>query len=94
MGGSGLGLAIAHRPLPSERYAVARGIRHKNLPGWAKQMLLQLAGWLPERRIVVVSDHSFAALNLLDAVHRHVWMISRLRLEARLSSSPTPSGSA
>src|SRR5512134_451265 len=75
---------------PSERYAGARGIRHKKLTDWARQMLLQLARWLPERRIVVVSDHSFAALDLLDAVHRHVCMISRLRLDARLFAPAAP----
>ena len=69
---------------PSKRYAAARGIRHKKLTDWAGQMLLQIVRWLPGRQIVVVSDHSFAALDLLDAVRRHVCMISRLRLDARL----------
>src|SRR5512134_2350314 len=69
---------------PSARYAAARGIRHKKLTDWAGQMLLQIVRWLPGRQIVVVSDHSFAALDLLDAVRRHVCMISRLRLDARL----------
>ena len=69
---------------PSKRYAAARGIRHKKLTDWAGQMLLQIVRWLPGRQIVVVSDHSFAALDLLDAGRRHVCMISRLRLDARL----------
>jgi hypothetical protein len=69
---------------PSKRYAAARSIQHKKLTDWAGQMLLQIARWLPGRQIVVVSDHSFAALDLLDAVRRHVCMISRLRLDARL----------
>jgi hypothetical protein len=69
---------------PSKRYAAARGIRHKKLTDWAGQMLLQIVRWLPGRQIVVVSDHSFAALDLLNAVRRHVCMISRLRLDARL----------
>jgi hypothetical protein len=75
---------------PSERYTAALGIRHKKLTDWARQMLLQLARWLPGRRIVVVSDHSFAALDLLDAVHRHVRMISRPRLDARLFAPAAP----
>lgn len=69
---------------PSKRYAAARGIRHKKLTDWAGQMLVQIVRWLPGRQIVVVSDHSFAALDLLDAMRRHVCMISRLRLDARL----------
>ena len=53
-------------------------------------MLLQIVRWLPGRQIVVVSDRSFAALDLLDAVRRHVCMISRLRLDARLFAPAAP----
>lgn len=74
----------------SERHAVERRVRHKKLADWARQMLLQIARWLPERRIVVVTDHGFAALGLLDAVRRHVCMVSRLRLDARLFEPVAP----
>ena len=40
--------------------------------------------WLPNRRLVFVADSSFAALELLAAVHSHVCMITRLRLDANL----------
>jgi hypothetical protein len=75
---------------PSERYAAMHGIQHKKLTDWARQMLLQIVRWLPGRQIVVVSDRSFAALDLLDAVRRHVCMISRLRLDARLFAPAPP----
>src|SRR3712207_3775371 len=75
---------------PSERYACERGIRHKKLTDWARQMLLQIARWLPDRRIIVVSDSSLAALDLLEAVRRHLCMISRLRLDARLIAPAPP----
>src|ERR687898_33978 len=51
---------------PSERCARERGTRHKKLTDWARQMLLQIARWLPNRRIIVVTDSSFAALDLLE----------------------------
>src|SRR3954447_15623055 len=41
---------------PSRRYDQKRQRRHKSLPEWGRQMLLQLRRWLPERSIVVVVD--------------------------------------
>jgi len=75
---------------PSERSARERGGRHKRLTDWARQVLLQAARWLPDRRIVAVADSSFAVLELLDAARRRVCMITRLRLDARLFASPPP----
>jgi hypothetical protein len=73
---------------PSERYARQHQQRHKKLTDWARQTLLQVARWLPERRIVAVADSSFAAIQLLIAVSRWVCMITRLRLDARLFDPP------
>ena len=55
-------------------------------------MLLQLRRWLPEpeRRIVAVADSSFAALEFLGAVRRHVTLITRLRLDANLFAPAPP----
>ena len=39
---------------------------------------------MPKRKIVVVADSSFAALDLIAAVRRHVCLITRLRLDASL----------
>ena len=69
---------------PSERYYKARGRPHKKLTEWARQMLLQVKQWLPEREMVVVADSSFAALELLAAVRREIMVITRLRLDAAL----------
>jgi hypothetical protein len=73
---------------PSERYAHERGHRHKLLTDWARQMLLQVARWLPGRQIIVVADMSYAAIALLEAVRRHLTVITRLRLDARLFDPP------
>ena len=75
---------------PSERYACEQGRRHKLLTDWARQLLLLLARWLPDRQVVVVADSSYAAIDLLSAVSRHVTMITRLRLDARLFDPPPP----
>jgi hypothetical protein len=73
---------------PSERHARGRGARHKKLTDWARQTLLQLARWLPDRRVVAVADRSYAALELLHAVRKRVCVVARLRLDARLFDPP------
>src|SRR3954465_10648840 len=47
---------------PSKRYDQKRQHRHKTLPDWGRQMLLQLRRWLPDRPIVLVVDSGYAAL--------------------------------
>jgi DDE superfamily endonuclease len=41
---------------PSERYAARRGRRHKALPDWARQLLLVVRRWWPDRPLVAVAD--------------------------------------
>ena len=78
---------------PSERYHQAHRHRHKRLTDWARQMLLQVRRWLPNRAIVVVADSSFAALELLAAVAQKptpVHLVTRLRLDAQLYDPAPP----
>jgi hypothetical protein len=69
---------------PSARWAEANGKPHKTLTSWARQAILQTKRWLPDRDLIFVGDSGFAALDLLAAVHRHVCVITRLRLDANL----------
>lgn len=72
---------------PSERYHAERGQRHKKLTDWARQMIVQVRGWLPSRVIVIVADSTYAVLELLAAcagLPTPVTMITRLRLDAAL----------
>jgi hypothetical protein len=73
---------------PSERYANQRQSRHKKLTDWGRQVLLQTARWLPERRIIAVADSSYAVIDLLNAVRRQICMVTRMRLDARLFDPP------
>ena len=76
---------------PSQRYCEARGLRHKTLTDWARQVVLQARRWLPGREIVLLGDSSFAVLDLLVALIRHgVISVTRLRLDAALYK-PAPS---
>jgi DDE superfamily endonuclease len=69
---------------PSVGWSEARGRRHKTLTDQARQAILQCKRWLADRRVVVVADSSFAALELIAVVRRHVCLITRLRLDASL----------
>ena len=69
---------------PSERYYHERGRGHTKLTARARQMLRLVQRWLPGRRLVVVADASFAALELLEAVCRELTVVTRLRLDAAL----------
>lgn len=72
---------------PSERYHQERGQRHKTLTDWARQALLLVRRWLPDRALVVVADSTYAALDLLAACARRaapITVVTRLRLDAAL----------
>jgi hypothetical protein len=70
--------------IPSRRYDDSRGREPVRLADRACQMLRLVRRWVPQRRIVVVADNSFAVLNLLAAVGRDVTMVTRLRLDTGL----------
>jgi hypothetical protein len=70
---------------PSERSCREQGRQPKKLTDWARQMVLQVRRWLPERELVLVAGMGFAALDLRAALSRHgVICITRLRLDAAL----------
>ena len=78
---------------PSERYCREQGIRHKRLTDWARQVVLLLRRWLPERDLVVVADRSYSALDLLHACQslaKPITLITRLRLDAALYTPAPP----
>jgi hypothetical protein len=78
---------------PSERYHTERGVRHKKLTDWARQMICQVRRWLPDRALVVVVDSSYAVLELLAScvgLHQPVTVVTRLRLDAALYDPAPP----
>ncbi len=77
---------------PSERYYQERKRAHKKLTDWARQVLLQVRRWLPGRKLVVVMDASFAAIDFLWQVAKlanPITLIARFRLDAALYA-PAP----
>ena len=82
---------------PSERYSQQHRQRHKALTDWARQLLLQLRRWLPDRDLVVVADGAFAALDLLTrlvALRRpiHLHYPPSFGRQALQTSCTTPQG--
>ena len=75
---------------PSERWSQTYRCRHKPLTAWARQAILQTRRWLPGRRLILVADSGFAALDLIGAIRRHVCPITRLRLDANLFEPAPP----
>lgn len=72
---------------PSERYYQGKRRKHKKLTEWARQMVLQVRRWLPQRLLVIVADSSFAAIDLLVSLQKlaqPICMITRFRLDAAL----------
>jgi hypothetical protein len=50
---------------PWERYHEERHMRHKTITDWAWQMILQVARWMPGRRLIIVADGTYAVLDFL-----------------------------
>ncbi len=76
---------------PSERYCRERGLRHKKLTDWGRQLVLQARRWMPRRRLVLVTDSGFSALEFLATLWRQeVTCVTRLRLDAALYRPAPP----
>jgi len=77
---------------PSERFYEQRRRRHQSLIERAWQLIRLLRRWLPGRELVVVTDSSFAALELLAQVQSlpKTCLITRVRLDAALYEPAPP----
>ena len=74
---------------PSAGWATAQGRRHKKVTDWARQVVLQLARWLPGRPLTCLGERGYAVLALLAATRSHATWLTRLRLDAALYA-PAP----
>lgn len=75
---------------PSRRYAESAGRRHKSVVDWARQMILQLARWLPDRQLIVLMDLSYTGQQLFGAIRTRVSVVAQMRLDSRLHAPPPP----
>jgi len=78
---------------PSERYYETRGRQPKTLTERAMQMIKQVRRWVPNRKVVMVGDSAYAALELLaacQALSEPVTVVTRLRMDAALYEPAPP----
>ena len=75
-----MGLPFLTVLAPSKRFYADKPRSPKTLLDWARQVALQIHRWLPGRRIVIVGDTAFAAIDFLGAVRNYVSVVTRLRL--------------
>lgn len=75
---------------PSERFSLQAGRRHKSVVDWARQIILQLGRWLPDRSLVVVFDLSYTGQRLLEAVRHRVTVVAQMRMDSALYEPPLP----
>src|SRR5438128_3420673 len=75
---------------PSERYDQEHNQRHKAMTDWARQMVRVVHRWCPARRLVLVGDTAYAALDFLAATRTTATIVTRLRLDARLFAPAPP----
>ena len=76
---------------PSERYYANGKRKAKTLLDWARQQAFQLRRWLPERKLIIVADGAFAALDFLERLcSASIVCITRLRLDAGLYEPAPP----
>jgi hypothetical protein len=78
---------------PSERYNRTHQRRHKTVTDWARQLLLVVRRWWPDRPLVAVADSTYATLPLLarcQSLPNPITFITRLRLDAALYEPAPP----
>ncbi len=85
-----MGLPFLSVLAPSKRFYAGKPRSPKTLVDCARQVALQIHRWLPGRRIVLVGDTAFAAIEFLAAVRSYVSVVTRLRLDASLYAPAPP----
>ena len=79
---------------PNANSHAARGLRHKSLTDWARQLLYQLNRWCrvlaADRPCIVVADATFATLELLAALAPTWTCITRVRFDIALFTPAPP----
>lgn len=74
---------------PSEKFAKAKGKRHKTTLNWSIQMVKQLVRWVPAVPFILVGDGGFACAELAwVCFHNNIALISRLKMNAGLYALP------
>ena len=79
-------------PVLSEKTCQRLGKKkHRGTVGWAAFALERVRRWHPDRKVTLVGDGAYAAVELVaTAQEQAVTLVSRMRLDARLYALPGP----
>jgi len=79
---------------PSQRYNISRNRKHRTITDWAHLIIRTVKRWLPDRKLVVVADGSYAVINFLHRTRDYACIICPLILNAQLFDfvPPRPKG--
>lgn len=78
-------------PVLSEKTAQRLGKPHRSGVWWAGFLRAKVRAWYPDRKIVLVGDGEYAAVELVATCRSlNVQLVARLRLDARLYAFPEP----
>jgi hypothetical protein len=78
-------------PALSEATSKKLGKAHRSVVAWAILMVHKVHTWQPQRAIVLISDGTYAATDLVEACQRYgpqVRLVTRLRHDAKLHGFP------
>ncbi|MFV1917777.1 MAG: transposase [Patescibacteria group bacterium] len=75
---------------PSQRYHKQQGKQHKKLSDWARQICFLLRRWLPDFKLIMVGDGSYAVMELFAATRMYLTWITRFRMNAALFDFSPP----
>lgn len=75
---------------PSERYYKDRGRPHKKLTEWARQMLLQVKRWLPEREMLGWFVRRWAVEVTFEEARAHLGMETQRQWSDKAIARTTP----
>lgn len=88
-------LTVLVAPQPKKAKDQKPRRRHKSYVDWTRQMLKQVMRWQPSRRLILIGDGAFTAIELVLACRRlGVLLISRLHWNAALYHWPDKSSAS
>lgn len=84
-------LPFALAPALSKEASQQAGRRQRTVVAWARLLVTKVRRWQPQRKLVLVGDGSYAAIDLIQTCQQlspPVTFVSRLRLDAKLHEFP------
>lgn len=82
-----------HRKLESKQTGAASPKQYRTRPELAREMIAQVANWVPQRKLRLVADSEFAGGSISRHLPANVELVSRMVMDAALYEPPPPKAS-